>query len=250
MTLKRQFWILSLGLKKAYVFPVSSFYFCQHHEEKKHQLFNLSQSPWVLNYLCGYKNSQTLSSILTFIPWHYIQHTHIQMPSPLINEGQYSASPPSQITALSWQRGLHNSMKLWAMTCRTTQDEQVTVEGSDKTWSTKEGKSKPLQYSCLENPMNSMKRQRYDTGRWRPPGCKVSNMLPEKSRGQLLIAPERMKQLDQRGNDAQLCTCLVVMVKSDAIKNNAACKPGMLGPWIKVNWTCSSRRWQEWTWAS
>ena len=55
-------------------------------------------------------------------------------------------------------------------------------------------------------------------------------MLPEKSRGQLLIAPERMKQLDQRGNDAQLCTCLVVMVKSDAIKNNAACKPGMLGP--------------------
>ena len=26
-------------------------------------------------------------------------------------------------------------------------------------WSTEEGNSKPLQYSCLENPMNSMKRQ-------------------------------------------------------------------------------------------
>ena len=26
-------------------------------------------------------------------------------------------------------------------------------------WSTGEGNSKPLQYSCLENPMNSMKRQ-------------------------------------------------------------------------------------------
>ena len=33
------------------------------------------------------------------------------------------------------------------------------VETSDKTWSTGEGNSKPLQYSCLENPMNSMKRQ-------------------------------------------------------------------------------------------
>ena len=29
---------------------------------------------------------------------------------------------------------------------------------SDKTWSTAEGNGKPLQYSCLENPMNSMKK--------------------------------------------------------------------------------------------
>ena len=33
------------------------------------------------------------------------------------------------------------------------------VERSDRMWSTGEGKGKPLQYSCLENPMNSMKRQ-------------------------------------------------------------------------------------------
>ena len=33
-------------------------------------------------------------------------------------------------------------------------------ESSDKTWSTGEGNDKPLQYSCLENPMNSMKRQK------------------------------------------------------------------------------------------
>ena len=33
------------------------------------------------------------------------------------------------------------------------------VESSDKIWSTGEGNGKPLQYSCLENPMNSMKRQ-------------------------------------------------------------------------------------------
>ena len=34
------------------------------------------------------------------------------------------------------------------------------VESSDKTWSTGEGNGKPLQYSCLENPMNRMKRQK------------------------------------------------------------------------------------------
>ena len=34
------------------------------------------------------------------------------------------------------------------------------VERSDRMWSTGEGDGKPLQYSCLENPMNSMKRQK------------------------------------------------------------------------------------------
>ena len=46
------------------------------------------------------------------------------------------------------------------MPCRATQDGQVMVESSDKTWSTGEGNVKPLQYSCLENPMNSLKRQK------------------------------------------------------------------------------------------
>ena len=34
------------------------------------------------------------------------------------------------------------------------------VERSDRMWSTGKGRGKPLQYSCLENPMNSMKRQK------------------------------------------------------------------------------------------
>ena len=34
------------------------------------------------------------------------------------------------------------------------------MESSDKTWSTGEGNEKPHQHSCLENPMNSMKRQK------------------------------------------------------------------------------------------
>ena len=41
-----------------------------------------------------------------------------------------------------------------------TQDGRVMVERSDKMWSTGEGNGKPLQYSCLENPMNRMKRQK------------------------------------------------------------------------------------------
>ena len=47
------------------------------------------------------------------------------------------------------------------MLCRVTQDRQVMVESSDKTWSTGEGNGKPIQYSCLENPMNKMKRQKH-----------------------------------------------------------------------------------------
>ena len=43
---------------------------------------------------------------------------------------------------------------------RATQDGRVMVESSDKTWSTGEGNGKPLQYSCLENTTNSMKRQK------------------------------------------------------------------------------------------
>ena len=45
------------------------------------------------------------------------------------------------------------------MPCRATED-GPHGESSDKMWSTGEGNDKPLQYSCLENPMNSMKRQK------------------------------------------------------------------------------------------
>ena len=63
-----------------------------------------------------------------------------------------SQSNHTRTTALS------NSMKL-SHACGETQDKQVMVERSDRMWSTVEGNGKPLQYSCLENPMNSMKRQ-------------------------------------------------------------------------------------------
>ena len=79
--------------------------------------------------------------------------------------------------------------------------------------STGGGNGKPLQYSCCENHMNSMKRQEdmtleYESLRW-----KVSNTLLGKSRRQLLTASERMKQLGQSRDDAQLRMCLVVKVQ-------------------------------------
>ena len=46
------------------------------------------------------------------------------------------------------------------MPCVVTQEGQVMVEKSDRMWSTGEGNGKSFHYSCLENPMNSMIRQK------------------------------------------------------------------------------------------
>ena len=51
---------------------------------------------------------------------------------------------------------LSNSKKQ-SHTLGATEDRQVMVERSDRMWSTGEENGKPLQYSCLENPMNSRK---------------------------------------------------------------------------------------------
>ena len=92
-------------------------------------------------------------------------------------------------------------MKLWAMPCRATQDGQV-MESSGKKWSTGEGNGKPLQYSCLENPMNSTKRQKnmavkdelprsvgmqYATGdQWRNNSRKSEEMEPKQKQHTVL----------------------------------------------------------------
>ena len=81
--------------------------------------------------------------------------------------------------------------------CWATQDGRVMGERPDRMWSTGEGNGKPLQYSCLENPMNSMKRQndrilKEELG---------ANMLLEIS-GK--ITPERMKRLSQGKNNTQV----------------------------------------------
>ena len=123
-----------------------------------------------------------------------------------------SQSNHTRTTALS------NSMKL-SYAHRATQDGRVMVERSDRMWSTGEGNGKPLQYSCLENPMNSMKRQndrilkeelprsvgaQYATGdQWRNNSRKNEGMEPNK-------------------NNTQLWMWLVIEARSDAVKSNIA----------------------------
>ena len=85
------------------------------------------------------------------------------------------------------------------MLCRDTQDRWVMVERSDRIGSTGEGNGKSLQYSCLENPMKSMKRQKdrtlkdklprlvgaqYTTGdQWRNNSRKNEGMEPKQKQG-------------------------------------------------------------------
>ena len=71
------------------------------------------------------------------------------------------------------------------------------VESSDKTWSAGEGNGKPLQYSCLENPMNSMKRQKETA---------LKDELPRLVGAQYATGEEwrRMKRQSQSENNVQL----------------------------------------------
>ena len=93
------------------------------------------------------------------------------------------------------------------------------VEGSDKMWSTGEGNGKPLQCSCLENSMNSMKMKKdrtlkdelsrsvgaqYATGdQWRNNSRKNEGMGPSK-------------------NNTHLWMGLVMEARSNVIKSNIA----------------------------
>ena len=95
-----------------------------------------------------------------------------------------------------------------------TQDGRVTVERSDRMWSSGEGNGKPLQYSCLENPMNSMKRQKDRTlkdklprsvgatgDHWRNNSRKNEEMEPKQTQHQVVD---------------------VIEAKSDDVKSNIA----------------------------
>ena len=89
------------------------------------------------------------------------------------------------------------------MPSRANQDRRVMVKSSDKMWSTGEGNGKPLLYPCLENPINSMKRQKdmtlkdellrlvgaqYATGKeWRNNSRKNEEMEPKRNNTQLWI---------------------------------------------------------------
>ena len=99
-----------------------------------------------------------------------------------------------------------------------TQDGWVMVESSNK-MSTGEGNGKPLQYSCLENPMNSMKTQNDRI---------LKEELPRSVGAQYATGDQwrnnsrKMKRRSQSENNTQFCMSLVTEVSSDTVKNNIA----------------------------
>ena len=97
---------------------------------------------------------------------------------------------------------------------------------------TREGNGKALQYSCLEKPLNSMERQKDMT---------LKDEL-HKSVGAQYATEEQWRNNSRNNEETELkrkqhpaVVCLVMEVKSDALKSNIAKEPGMLGPLIKVN---------------
>ena len=93
------------------------------------------------------------------------------------------------------------------------------VERSDRMWSTGEGNGKLHQYTCLENSMNSMRRQNDRILKEelpRPVGAQYA------TGDQQSITPERMKGWSQSKNNTQLWMGLVTEARSDAVKSNIA----------------------------
>ena len=105
------------------------------------------------------------------------------------------------------------------MPCGATQDRWVMVERSDRMWSTGEGSRKPFQYSYLENPMNSMKRQKDRT---------LKDELPRSVGAEHATGDQwknnsrRNEGMSQSKNNTQLWMGLVIKARFDAIKSNIA----------------------------
>ena len=114
---------------------------------------------------------------------------------------------------LSGDISLSNSMKLWAMPHRASQDGCVMMESSNKTWSTGEGNAKPLQCSCIENVMNSMKKQKDEVPRSIGAQYTTGDQWRNNSRKNEQIEPKHKK--------TELWMWLVMEARSDAIKLQA-----------------------------
>ena len=113
---------------------------------------------------------------------------------------------------------MSNSMKL-SHARGVTQDGRVMVERSDRMWSTGEGNGKPLLYSCLENPMNSMKMQNDRTLKDEHPRLVGAQYAIG---DQWRITPEEMKRQSQSKSNTQLWMGLVIEARFDAIESNIA----------------------------
>ena len=97
------------------------------------------------------------------------------------------------------------------------------VETSDKTWSTGEGNGKPLQYSCLEKPMNSVKRQKDRT---------LKDELPRSVGAEYAIGQEwRNNSRKNEQMEPKQKQCPVVDVTGDGSKVRCCKEQYCIGTW-------------------
>ena len=109
------------------------------------------------------------------------------------------------------------------MSCGATQHGRLMVERSDRMWSTGEGNGKPLQYSCLENPMNSMKRQKDRT---------LKDELPKWVGGQYATGDQwRNKSRKNEGMEPKQKQHPVVDVTGDRSKVQCYKEQYCIGTW-------------------
>ena len=90
------------------------------------------------------------------------------------------------------------------------------VERSDKMWSTGKGNGKPLQYSCLENPMNSMKRQKDRT---------LKDELPRSVGAQYAMGDQwriNSRKTEEMEPKQKQHSVVVLEVKYNAVNSNIA----------------------------
>ena len=97
------------------------------------------------------------------------------------------------------------------------------AESSDKTWSTGEGNGKPLQYSCLENPMNSMKRQKDRT---------LKDELPRSVGAQYATGDQsRNNSRKNEEMEPRQKQCAVVDMTGDGSKDKCCKEQYCIGTW-------------------
>ena len=98
------------------------------------------------------------------------------------------------------------------------------VESSDKTWSTGEGNGKPLQYSCLDNPKNSTKRQKDKT---------LKDELPRLVSTQYATGEEwRNNSRKNEETEPKQKQCSVVDVIGDGSKVQCCKEQYCIGTWM------------------
>ena len=128
----------------------------------------------------------------------------------------------SWITSLLWRRDLLNTVKLWTMLCRATQDRWVMLKSFTKCGPLEKEMATHSNILAWRTPWAVWKGKK--TWHWKMSwtGQNVSSMLLSMNREWLLIAPERMKWLGQSKSNTQLWMCLVIKVKYDVVKENIA----------------------------